>query len=94
MRAKAKQTAAATNGVMLDVQGRLGYTAAPGSTDDARVLHLTLVLPPQHAARLFTAREEGPPRTSSARSPSRPWARSPSATTATAPTASKSNSPT
>jgi len=59
IRAKAKQTAAATGGSMIDVQGRFGYTAAPGSTDDARIRHLTLALPPQHAARLFTAREEG-----------------------------------
>ncbi|MGW8988309.1 telomere-protecting terminal protein Tpg [Streptomyces zhihengii] len=59
IKAKAKQTAATTSGIMIDVQGRFGYTAAPGSTDDARIRHLTLALPPQHAARLFTAREEG-----------------------------------
>lgn len=59
IRAKAKQTAATTGGIMIDVQGRFGYTAAPGSTDDARIRHLTLALPPEHAARLFTAREEG-----------------------------------
>ncbi|MFF9378163.1 telomere-protecting terminal protein Tpg [Streptomyces griseoluteus] len=59
IRAKAKQTAATTGGIMIDVQGRFGYAAAPGSTDDARIRHLTLALPPQHAARLFTAQEEG-----------------------------------
>ncbi|MFI9650518.1 telomere-protecting terminal protein Tpg [Streptomyces sp. NPDC052040] len=59
VRAKARQNAATTGGIMIDVQARFGYTAAPGSTDDARIRHLTLALPPQHAARLFTAREEG-----------------------------------
>ncbi len=59
IRAKAKQTAATTGGIMIDVQARFGYTAAPGSTDDARVRHLTLALPPQHAARLFEAQETG-----------------------------------
>jgi transcriptional regulator with XRE-family HTH domain len=59
IRAKAKQTAATTDGIMIDVRARFGYTAAPGSTDDARVRHLTLALPPDHAARLFQAQETG-----------------------------------
>ncbi|MFF9087407.1 telomere-protecting terminal protein Tpg [Streptomyces sp. NPDC014991] len=59
IRAKAKHTAATTGGIMIDVQARFGYTAAPGSTDDARVRHLTLALPPHQAARLFAAHEGG-----------------------------------
>jgi transcriptional regulator with XRE-family HTH domain len=59
IRAKAKQSAATTGGIMIDVQARFGYTAAPGSTDDARVRHLTLALPPHQAARLFQAQEAG-----------------------------------
>lgn len=59
VRARAKQAAATTGGIMIDVQARFGYTAAPGSTDDARVRHLTLALPPGHAARLFQAQEAG-----------------------------------
>ncbi|MEU2718381.1 XRE family transcriptional regulator [Streptomyces sp. NPDC007205] len=59
VRARAKQAAATTGGIMIDVQARFGYTAAPGSTDDARVRHLTLALPPRHAARLFEAQEAG-----------------------------------
>lgn len=59
VRARAKQAAATTAGIMIDVQARFGYTAAPGSTDDARVRHLTLALPPHQAARLFTAQEAG-----------------------------------
>ncbi|WP_215453311.1 XRE family transcriptional regulator [Streptomyces sp. ATCC 21386] len=59
IRAKAKQAAATTSGIMIDVQARFGYTAAPGSTDQARVRHLTLALPPHHAARLLQAQETG-----------------------------------
>ncbi|MER6433386.1 XRE family transcriptional regulator [Streptomyces sp900105245] len=59
IRAKAKQAAATTGGIMIDVRARFGYTAAPGSTDDARIRHLTLALPPDHAAHLFQAQEAG-----------------------------------
>jgi transcriptional regulator with XRE-family HTH domain len=59
IRAKAKQAAATTGGIMIDVRARFGYTATPGSTDDARVRHLTLALPPGQAARLFEAQEAG-----------------------------------
>ncbi|MFI0813785.1 telomere-protecting terminal protein Tpg [Streptomyces echinatus] len=59
IRDRSKQRAATTGGIMIDVQGRFGYTAAPGSTDHARVRHLTLALPPHHAAHLFTAQETG-----------------------------------
>ncbi|GGW13907.1 hypothetical protein GCM10018980_14930 [Streptomyces capoamus] len=59
VRARARQAAATTQGIMIDVRARFGYTAAPGSTDDARVRHLTLALPPHQAARLFQAQEAG-----------------------------------
>lgn len=59
VRARAKQAAATTGGIMIDVQARFGYTAAPGSTDQARVRHLTLALPPRHAAGLLQAQEAG-----------------------------------
>lgn len=59
VRARAKQAAVTTNGIMIDVQARFGYTAAPGTTDQARVRHLTLALPPYHAARLLEAQEAG-----------------------------------
>ncbi|WFB11271.1 XRE family transcriptional regulator [Streptomyces sp. LX-29] len=59
VRAKAKQAAATTGGIMIDTRARFGFTAAPGSTDDARLRHLTLALPPRHAARLFDAQEAG-----------------------------------
>lgn len=59
VRARAKQAAATTGGIMIDVQARFGYTSAVGSTDQARVRHLTLALPPRHAARLLEAQEAG-----------------------------------
>ncbi|WP_328443349.1 helix-turn-helix domain-containing protein [Streptomyces sp. NBC_00386] len=59
IRARAKQAAATSGGIMIDVQGRFGYTAAGGSTDQSRVRHLTLPLPPHHAARLLQAQQDG-----------------------------------
>ncbi|WP_327425327.1 XRE family transcriptional regulator [Streptomyces sp. NBC_01707] len=59
IRAKAKERAASTGGIVIDTRARFGYTAAPGSTDDARLRHLTVALPPTYAARLFEAREQG-----------------------------------
>ena len=59
IRAKAKKQAATTGGIVIDTRARFGYTAAPGTTDDARLRHLTQALPPQYAARLFEAREQG-----------------------------------
>jgi hypothetical protein len=59
IRAKARQKAATTSGIVIDTRARLGYTAPIGSTDDSRIRHLTVALPPQHAARLFDARQAG-----------------------------------
>ncbi|MFD7972428.1 telomere-protecting terminal protein Tpg [Streptomyces clavifer] len=59
IRAQAKQNAATTHGIVIDTRARFGYTAAPGSTDDARLRHLTVALPPTYAARLFEARDQG-----------------------------------
>lgn len=59
VRARAKQAAATTDGIVIDTRARFGYTAAPGTTDDARLRHLTVALPPHYAARLFEARERG-----------------------------------
>ena len=59
IRTRAKQAAATTSGIMIDVQARFGYTAASGTTDQARVRHLTLALPPRHAARLLQAQQAG-----------------------------------
>jgi hypothetical protein len=59
IRARARQAAATTGGIVIDTRARFGYTAAPGSTDDARLRHLTVALPPQYAARLFETKEAG-----------------------------------
>ncbi|WAP53653.1 telomere-protecting terminal protein Tpg [Streptomyces sp. S465] len=59
IRAKARQKAATTGGIVIDTRARLGYTAPIGSTDQDRIRHLTLALPPRYAARLFEAQEAG-----------------------------------
>ncbi|WP_406002848.1 telomere-protecting terminal protein Tpg [Streptomyces sp. NBC_00829] len=59
IRQKAKQTAATSDGIVIDFRARLGYTAPIGSTDQDRIRHLTVALPPRYAARLFDAREQG-----------------------------------
>ncbi|GAA3189202.1 hypothetical protein GCM10010451_43360 [Streptomyces virens] len=59
IRARARQRAATTDGIVIDTRARIGYTAPIGSTDDARLRHLTVALPPRYAARLFDARQAG-----------------------------------
>ncbi|WP_331742379.1 XRE family transcriptional regulator (plasmid) [Streptomyces sp. NBC_00876] len=59
VRAKARKNAATTGGIIIDTRARFGYSAAPGTTDDARLRHLTVALPPVYAARLFEAQEQG-----------------------------------
>ncbi|WOT40630.1 telomere-protecting terminal protein Tpg [Streptomyces coeruleorubidus] len=59
IRARAKERAATTGGIIIDTRARIGYTAPVGSTDDARLRHLTVALPPQYAARLFDAQQAG-----------------------------------
>ncbi|MER5995878.1 telomere-protecting terminal protein Tpg [Streptomyces viridosporus] len=56
---RAKERAATTGGIVIDTRARLGYTAPIGSTDEDRVRHLAVALPPQHAARLFDAQQAG-----------------------------------
>ncbi|MGW3269519.1 telomere-protecting terminal protein Tpg [Streptomyces sp. NPDC001056] len=59
IRAKAKERAATTGGIVIDTRARMGYTAPIGSTDQDRIRHLTVALPPRYAARLFDAQEAG-----------------------------------
>jgi hypothetical protein len=60
IRAKAREKAATTGGIVIDVHARLGYARAPmETTDEDRIRHLTVALPPQHAARLFDAQQQG-----------------------------------
>ncbi|MGW4912524.1 telomere-protecting terminal protein Tpg [Streptomyces sp. NPDC004270] len=59
IRAKARQRAASTGGIVIDTRARIGYTAPIGTTDEDRIRHLTVALPPRYAARLFDAQEQG-----------------------------------
>ncbi|MEU7086925.1 telomere-protecting terminal protein Tpg [Streptomyces achromogenes] len=59
VRAKAKKKAASTDGLVVSTRARFGFTAAPGTTDDARIRDITQALPPEFADRLFTARDQG-----------------------------------
>ncbi|MFF7242031.1 telomere-protecting terminal protein Tpg [Streptomyces collinus] len=59
IREQARRQAATSTGIIIDTRARFGFTAAPGSTDDARIRHLTLALPPAFAARLFDAQQAG-----------------------------------
>ncbi|MEU3500228.1 XRE family transcriptional regulator [Streptomyces hundungensis] len=59
IRAKARANAASTGGIVIDARARMGYTAPIGSTDQDRIRHLTVALPPVYAARLFDAQEQG-----------------------------------
>ncbi|MCX4579016.1 XRE family transcriptional regulator [Streptomyces sp. NBC_01571] len=59
VREQARRQAATTTGIIIDTRARFGFTAAPGTTDDARIRHLTLALPPAWAARLFDAQAAG-----------------------------------
>ncbi|MGW5330714.1 telomere-protecting terminal protein Tpg [Streptomyces sp. NPDC004014] len=59
VREQARRQAATSTGIVIDTRARFGFTAAPGSTDDARIRHLTLALPPAWAARLFDAQQAG-----------------------------------
>ncbi|MEU6594710.1 helix-turn-helix transcriptional regulator [Streptomyces sp. NPDC046881] len=59
IREQARRQAATSTGLIIDTRARFGFTAAPGTTDDARLRHLTLALPPAYAARLFDAQQAG-----------------------------------
>jgi hypothetical protein len=59
VRERARRRAATSTGLVVNTRARFGFTAAPGTTDDARVRDLTIALPPQYAARLFDAQETG-----------------------------------
>ncbi|MEV2255677.1 XRE family transcriptional regulator [Streptomyces sp. NPDC050147] len=59
VRAKARKKAASTDGLVVSTRARFGFTAAAGTTDDARIRDITQALPPEWADRLFTAHEQG-----------------------------------
>ncbi|MEV5321706.1 XRE family transcriptional regulator [Streptomyces sp. NPDC052687] len=59
VRERARRQAATSTGLVIHTRARFGFTAAPGTTDDARIRDLTLALPPHHAVRLFDAQDAG-----------------------------------
>jgi hypothetical protein len=59
IRAQARKKAATTGGIVIDTRARIGYTAPIGTTDEDRIRHLTVALPPRYAARLFDAQDQG-----------------------------------
>jgi transcriptional regulator with XRE-family HTH domain len=59
VRDRARKRAAETGGIVIETRARFGFTAAPGTTDDARVRRITQHLPPAYAARLFDAQAAG-----------------------------------
>ncbi|QMV20469.1 helix-turn-helix domain-containing protein [Streptomyces sp. SCUT-3] len=59
IRKHARTRAATTGGITVETRARFGFTAAPGTTDDARTRRITQHLPPAYAARLFHARATG-----------------------------------
>jgi hypothetical protein len=81
-------------GLVVDTRARFGFTAAPGTTDDARIRHLTLDLPPQYVARLFEAQDAGASEQQLHDIAAKGLGECISATEAAALTTLKSNSPT
>jgi hypothetical protein len=60
IRARAREKASTTGGIVIDVHARLGYAGAPmDTTDEDRLRQLTVALPPPYAARLFDAQGQG-----------------------------------
>ncbi|MFJ9121283.1 telomere-protecting terminal protein Tpg [Streptomyces sp. NPDC102394] len=59
VRSRARYKAATTGGITIETRARFGFTAAPGSTDDASIRLITQHLPPHYAARLLDAHTAG-----------------------------------
>ncbi|MBM9506568.1 telomere-protecting terminal protein Tpg [Actinacidiphila acididurans] len=59
VRQRARKRAATSTGIVIETRARFGFTAAPGSTDDARMRRITQHLPSAYAARLFDAQAAG-----------------------------------
>ncbi|MFF8044462.1 MULTISPECIES: telomere-protecting terminal protein Tpg [Streptomyces] len=66
---QARQKAATTGGIVIDTRARTGYTALIGTTDEDRLRHLTVALPPRYAVRLFDDQEQEAAVSSSSGSP-------------------------
>ncbi|MFE1452728.1 telomere-protecting terminal protein Tpg [Streptomyces olivaceoviridis] len=58
VRARARQRATTSGGLVIKFRASLGFTAN-GSSDDARIRDLSIAVSPSHAALILAAREEG-----------------------------------
>ncbi|MEV7783398.1 XRE family transcriptional regulator [Kitasatospora sp. NPDC088351] len=59
IRRQARKKASTTGGITVEVWAYFGYTAPVGTTDEPRLRHLTVHLPPEYANRLFAAQDQG-----------------------------------
>ncbi|GGY06753.1 hypothetical protein GCM10010358_70000 [Streptomyces minutiscleroticus] len=59
VRAAARRRASTTGGIVIHTRARRGFTAAPGSSNDARVRDLTVALPADYAARFLDVQAAG-----------------------------------
>ncbi|GGW13591.1 hypothetical protein GCM10018980_16700 [Streptomyces capoamus] len=66
IRAKVRQKAATTGGIVIDTQACMGYTAPIGSTDEDRVRHLIVALPSSTRPASSRPRKPAPPTSSPA----------------------------
>jgi hypothetical protein len=59
VRNRRRRQAATSGGITVETRAQFGYTAPVGTTDDGRFRRLTVHLPPEYAARLFDAQQQG-----------------------------------
>ncbi|MEW1865674.1 XRE family transcriptional regulator [Streptomyces sp. NPDC088194] len=59
VRARVREQAASSGGLLIEARARFGFRAALGSTDDPRIRLVTQTVSPDHAGRILAARERG-----------------------------------
>lgn len=59
MRARVREQAASSGGLLIEARARFGFRAALGSTDDPRMRLIRQTVSPDHAGRILAARERG-----------------------------------
>lgn len=59
VRARVREQAASSGGLLIEARARFGFRAALGSTDDPRIRLVTQTVSPDHAGRIRAARERG-----------------------------------
>nr|WSX25635.1 XRE family transcriptional regulator [Streptomyces tubercidicus] len=57
--ANARKAAADSKGLMIEIDARIGYRGAPGTTDEDRVRNITVALPAYWAGQLLDAQKAG-----------------------------------